>query len=356
MVISRAVRNVLGAIAASALAVAAIDTVAAAAPENVAYVSTPGGVTVIDLARLEPIKEIDVGGNGPRGLAITPDGTYLLTANQASADVSVIDTATSKVVRRIPVGKNPEFMRIQSDGKMAYVTYEPAVVSGPPKKGGKEEEGGSPAEVAAVDLQKGSANSFLMGGKETEGIEFSPDGKHIVVANEGNDTVAIYDKLSGSAIKTVNVKPYGSRPRGVKISPDGRTYVVTMENSNNFLVFDQNFQFLKSVPTEQGPYGVTFDRTGKHILVAAARARKLQVFDAQTLAPLATVAMGERCWHFSFTPDNSKLIAACGRSNDLHVIDAVNYKPVKIITGIKMPWGVVTYPKAYGSLDAPITP
>jgi YVTN family beta-propeller protein len=350
-VISRKVGNALGAIAV--LYGAAINAVCGAVPENVAYVSTPAGVTVIDLARLEPIKDIDIGGKGPRGLGITPDGKYLLTANQETADISMIDTSTFKVVRRIPVGKNPEFMRIQPDGRMAYVTYEPSVVSGPPKKEGKEEEGGSPAEVAAVDLQKGSATSFLAGGRETEGIEFSPDGKQIVVANEGNDTVAIYDKATGSAIKTVNVKPYGSRPRGVKISPDGRTYVVTMENSNNFVLFDQDFKFIKSVPTKPGPYGVTFDRAGMRILIAAARAKSLQVFDAQTLASVATVPIGERCWHFSFTPDDMKIIAACGRSNDLHVIDATSYKPVKIIAGIKLPWGVVTYPKAFGSLDAP---
>jgi YVTN family beta-propeller protein len=350
-VISRAVRNALGAMAT--LYVVAIAVASAAVPTNVAYVSTPQGITVVDLARLEPIKEVDVGSKGPRGLAITPDGKYLLTANQGSSDVSVIDTATFQVVRRIPVGKNPEFMRIQTDGKMAYVTYEPSVVSGPPKKGGKEEEGGSPAEVAAVDFQNGSATSFLMGGRETEGIEFSADGKYIVVANEGNDTVALYDKLSGKAIKTVNVKPYGSRPRGVKISPDGRTYVVTMENSNNFVVFDRDFKFVKSVSTGQGPYGVAFDRTGKRIVIAAARSKNLQVFDAQTLALVATVPMGERCWHFSFTPDDTKIIAACGRSNDLYVIDTANFKLLKVIAGIKMPWGVVTYPKAFGSLDTP---
>ncbi len=349
--ISRAVRNALGAIAV--LYGAAIHTVCGAVPENVAYVSTPAGVIVIDLARLEPIKDIDIGGKGPRGLGITPDGKYLLTANQGTDDVSVIDTTTFNVIRRIPVGKNPEFMRVQPDGRMAYVTYEPSVVSGPPKKGDKEEEGGSPAEVAAIDLQKGSATSFLAGGRETEGIEFSPDGKYIVVANEGNDTVAIYDKTSGSAIKTVNVKPYGSRPRGVKISPDGRMYVVTMENSNNFVLFDPDFKFIKSVPTNMGPYGVTFDRAGRRILIAAARSKSLQVFDVPTLTTVATVPMGDRCWHFSFTPDDKKIIAACGRSNDLHVIDATSYKPVKVIAGIKLPWGVVTYPKAFGSLDTP---
>jgi YVTN family beta-propeller protein len=348
---SRAIGNAFGVIAV--LYGLVIGAACGAVPENVAYVSTPSGVTVIDLVRLEPIKDIDVGGKGPRGLGISPDGKFLFTANQETGDVSVVDTATFNVIRRIPVGKNPEFMRVEPDGRKAYVTYEPSVVSGPPKKEAKEEEGGSPAEVAAVDFQKGSATSFLAGGRETEGIEFSPDGKYIVVANEGNDTVAIYDKASGRAIRTVNVRPYGSRPRGVKISPDGRMYVVTMENSNNFILFDPDFKFIKSVATEQGPYGVTFDRAGKRILIAAARSKNLQVFDAQTLATLASVPIGERCWHFSFTPDDTKIIAACGRSNDLRVIDAVNYKPLKTIAGIKLPWGVVTYPKAFGSLDTP---
>src|SRR5487761_2157873 len=93
--------------------VAPAPAASAAVPRNVAYVSTPEGITVIDLARLAPVSEIDVGGKGPRGLAITPDGRYLLTANEHTADVSVIDTATAQVVRRIHIGKNPEFMRIE---------------------------------------------------------------------------------------------------------------------------------------------------------------------------------------------------------------------------------------------------
>lgn len=340
--------------AAGALALAAAASAAiAGVPTNVAYVSTPEGVTVIDLARLAPIGQIDVGGKGPRGIAITSDGRYLLTANQHTADVSVIDTTTSKVVRRIPIGKNPEFMRIQRDDAMAYVTYEPSVVSGPPGKAPKEEAGGSPAEVAAVDPQGGTAKSFLTGGRETEGIEFSPDGKYIVVANEGNDTVALYDKATGKVARTIDVKAWGSRPRGVKISPDGKTYVVTMENSNNFVVFDRDFNFVRSVPTDLGPYGVTFDRSGKHILIAAARSSELEVFDAGTYAPIAKAPLGKRCWHFSFTPDGSKIVVACGRSNDLHVVDAATYKPEKVIANLHLPWGVVTYPKAYGTLDAP---
>ncbi len=340
--------------ALAVLALSAAAPVAAAVPENVAYVTDADGVAVVDLSTLETVRRIDVGGKGPRGLAISPDGKTLLTANQGTGDVSVIDTATGKVERRILIGVNPEFMRLQSDGKFAYVTYEPSSTGKPPAKGGKEEnEGGAPAEVAAVSLANGTARSFLAGGRETEGIEFSPDGRKIVVANEGNDTLAVYDKADGKLVATVDVKAWGHRPRGVKISPDGKTYAVTLENSDKLLLLDADLKLIKETGTAKGPYGVAFDRTGQRIVVAAARSDLLQAFDAKTLAPIASVPVGARCWHFSFTPDHERIVVACGRSNDLRLIDAKTFTPVKAIAGFKLPWGIVTYPKSNGSLDAP---
>ena len=46
---------------------------------------------------------------GPRpwGIAITPDGSTLYTANGPSNDVSVIDATTLKVITKIPAGQSP---------------------------------------------------------------------------------------------------------------------------------------------------------------------------------------------------------------------------------------------------------
>ncbi len=105
-------------------------------PKPVAYVSNQeGGVTVIDLERMEKARDIDVGGRGPRGIGITDDGKYLITANKDTADVSIIETRSDRVLHRIPIGKNPEFARVY--GNRAYVTYEPGVEDGPPTPGQK---------------------------------------------------------------------------------------------------------------------------------------------------------------------------------------------------------------------------
>jgi len=322
-----------------------------AAETGVAYVSTASGLAVIDLGRLEVARTLDLH-SAARGLAVTPDGKYVLAADEASGDVAVVDSANVSVFRRVPIGKNPEFMRMQPDGAKAYVTFEPSSSGKPPGKGEKDEDSGAPAEVAAIDLKGWTAKSFLTGGRETEGIEFSPDGKRLSVANEGDDTVTSYDKQTGKLVQTVDLHSLGSRPRGIKVSPDGTRYVVTMENSDSLIVLDRALKVERTVPVAKGPYGVAFDGSGQRLFVAAARAKTLQVFDARTFQKLADIPIGERCWHFSFTPDEAYLLVACGRSNDIRVIDAKTYHPVKSITGLKVPWGVVTYPKANGSLDA----
>ena len=61
-------------------------TLAAAAPALAAgtvYVTNQGGgVTLLDPVKLAPEQTIELKDNDPRGLAVTPDGKYLLTANQ----------------------------------------------------------------------------------------------------------------------------------------------------------------------------------------------------------------------------------------------------------------------------------
>ena len=87
--------------------------------------------------------------------------------------------------------------------------------------------------------------------------------------------------------------------------------------------------------------------------MAAARSKQLQVFNTKNFSLIKSIPVGARCWHFSFTPDDARILVACGKSNDVYVIDANTYEPVKTISGLNIPWGVVTNPKSVGSLDKP---
>jgi YVTN family beta-propeller protein len=345
----RAARVVCASVIAPSLALAA-SLAHAASPT--AYVTTENaGVGVIDLADLSLAKTIDVGKDGPRGLSLNKDGSRLYVANKATSDLSEIDTATGKVTRRVKIGKNPEFVRIF--GGYAYVTYEPGESGGPPKAGEPEKDDDAnspPAEIAIVDLKSMKVTHSVKSGHETEGVEFSPDGKLLLVTNEGDDTVSVYRVGTGKPVREVTL-PKGSRPRGIKATPDGKHYVVTLENANKFVVLDGGtLKTVKTVDTKTGPYGVSFDPSGKRLLVAASRDKTLQVFDGNTYEHMQDVPVGQRCWHFSFTPDGSKLLLACGRSNAVYVLDSADYKEIKQIGDLPLAWGIVTYPPSAGSI------
>jgi len=341
-------------VAASILLVVRFTTVR----RNVAYVSEEeGGIVVIDLNTLEIVRKVQPKDVAPRGIGLTFDGKYLVTANKDTADASVFDTRSLKMIRRIPVGDNPEFVRIGPDGGSMFISYEPGSSGGPPKEGAaggeEDDENEPPAQILQVNTNGWSAMRSFVAGKETEGLEFSADGASLIVANEAQDTLGVYDIESGRRTREVNLAAYGKRPRGIRVSPQGDSYAVTMEGSGTLLTLDQNFKVTHTVATAAKPYGVAFDRQGRRIFVAAAAARKLQVYAADSLRLLSETPIGQRCWHFTFTPDDSKVLLACGRSNSIYVIDAKTYQPIKVIGGFQLPWGIITFPRSYGSLGLP---
>jgi DNA-binding beta-propeller fold protein YncE len=322
-----------------------------------AYVtSQKGGVSVIDLNSMEIIEEINVRAEFPRGIGVTDDGKYLITANKGNANLSIINLKT-KEVKNVDVGINPEFVRVYKG--QVFVSTEPSSKGKPPAKGEmhhEEEEDDDeekiPAKVAVVNLVKGKKIREITAGPETEGIEFSKDGKQIIVTNEADNSITIHDYESGDLLKTFFTEPYGLRPRGIKVSPDGNFYVATLEFSNNFIVLDKEFNHIKTVKTGKSPYGISFNSKGDKLYVAAGRARTLEVFNGRDFTKINELKTdGKRCWHFTFTPDNKDLMLACGRSDEVLLIDSETLNIKKRIPVAGIPWGIVTYPKAIGSLD-----
>lgn len=314
------------------------------------------GVSVLDLATLQTTASFDLSGKGPRGIGITTDGKMLVVATRETGGVTLLDAASGAVIGEIKVGKNPEFVRIRGD--RAFVSYEPSAKGGPPPKPGEapaaaDDDGDEPARIAILDLKKRKKIADIVGGPETEGIEFSKDGKKLIVTNEADNTVTVHDIATRKLLKTIKTAEYGNRPRGIKVSPDGKTYVATLEVGNKFMVMDSAFKVTKTVDTGKSPYGVSFDRKGERLYVAAGQDKKLEVFDARTFDKLGEVATGGRCWHFSFTPDDRQILLACGKSNELLTIDVATLEVTHRLGGFDMPWGVVTFPKSMGSLDQP---
>src|SRR5690606_20494996 len=131
------------------------------------------------------------------------------------------------------------------------VSFEPASVGGPPPKPGseeekklrqqREEEDEEPARIAVVDLKKLEKIREIEGGMETEGIEFSADGKHIIITNEADENLSVHDIETGKLVKKIDTKEHGIRPRGVKMHPSGQYYAATLEYGNKLVILDGKY-------------------------------------------------------------------------------------------------------------------
>jgi YVTN family beta-propeller protein len=82
-----------------------------------------GTVSVIDLAAKKVTETLKV--NVPRAnrLKFTPDGKLALVS--AGPDLVVLDTATHREVKRLPIGHGSGGIEIQPDGARAYVAFSP---------------------------------------------------------------------------------------------------------------------------------------------------------------------------------------------------------------------------------------
>lgn len=327
-----------------------------AAGKATVFVSfSKGFVSLYQMDDMSKLADIEVG-EGARGMGISDDGKTLAVAIKSAGELLLIDVDTRKITKRIAVGKNPEFVRVLND--KAFVAYEPSNQNAVPgaeasqhKKKAKDEDDATPARISVVEMKTGKKSADIEAGMETEGIEFSADGQLLLVTNESDENVSVHDIATGKLVKKIDTKKFGLRPRGIKRSPDGNTFAVTLELSDKLLIINKSLEVQDVISTGNVPYGVTFNGAGTEIYVALAKAKAVQVFDSKSYAFKRQINVAERCWHFTLNQDESKLIAACGRSNNLVVADTQTGKILQDVTAPGTPWGIITYPRSTGSLD-----
>ena len=150
--------------------------------DPVTGVASSGTVSVVDLAQGKEILSIAVGLH-PCGLILSRDASRLFVANANSDTVSVIDTASDRVVETIPAapeaslafGSAPNALALSPDGQTLYVA-----------NGGNNAVGvvrlGALAGGAATE-QASRALGFIPTGWYPGSVRVSDDGKTLFVAN-----------------------------------------------------------------------------------------------------------------------------------------------------------------------------
>ncbi|MGJ7506665.1 PQQ-dependent catabolism-associated beta-propeller protein [Variovorax sp. GT1P44] len=323
------VAQVLKHAARSAALLSALCLGTAALAQGTAYVTSEKDkvVTLIDLATLTVKGTIPTCNRG-RHIQLTADRLIMLACSESNA-ADVIDPATGKSVRRIPLGDEPEAFDLSPDGKTIYVS--------------NEDEGA----VSFVDAMSGKVLKSIKVGKEPEGVKVSADGKTLYVTSEVASLVHVIDVASGTIAKNVKV---GKRPRRMAFTPDGKELWVTNELDASVSIIDTatrnvvgNLKFeVKGARSEDiTPVGIQISRDGKRAFVALGRANHVAFVDVPQRKVTNLVLVGKRAWNVTLDKAEARLYVVNGLSDDVTVVDVAAAKPIKSIPVGRVPYGLV---------------
>jgi YVTN family beta-propeller protein len=114
-----------------------------------------GTVSIISVASKQVTQALAADVRGANRLKFTLDGKLVLISSLRSSDVTVIDVATHKTIKRIAVGHGAAGIVMQPDGARAFVACSPD------------------GYVAVIDLQKMEVVDRIQAGQDPDGLAWA---------------------------------------------------------------------------------------------------------------------------------------------------------------------------------------
>lgn len=128
---------------------------------------------VYDTARDRQLDPIRIEG-GPLAIAVSPDGKRLYITN-AGGTLDVMDLKTRAVIKKIPIGIQPEGVAVTKDGRFIFVTSKLSYY------------------VSKIDAVLLKTDATIPVGSYPGGIALGADGKRVYVCNYNENTVSVID-------------------------------------------------------------------------------------------------------------------------------------------------------------------
>jgi YVTN family beta-propeller protein len=169
-------------------------------------------VHIYHLDTLDYKTSLGTGGVFPKVIVQNPAGDLTLVSNWVSCDISVFDSETKKLLRRIPVGGTPRGMAFSPDGQFLYT----AIYDGP--------------IVAVVDMRENRVirRYRLYDGEGAVRHVIYRDGK-LYVSDMYRGTVNILNATSGAVLVTRRIGP---NINTIALSLDGRRLFASSRGRN----------------------------------------------------------------------------------------------------------------------------
>ena len=222
----------------------------------------------------------------PAGIAVAPDGKKLYVAGNLSNRLLELDAATGELLQTWNVGFAP--FDVALAGSKIYVS----------NWGGRRRDANSPvgpggdgtrvrvdsrsiaSEGSVSVIQTGSnplaTETEILTGRHASALALAPDGRWLVVANAGEDTLTVIDTRTDQIAETICARQnpadlFGAQPDALTFDKAGKRLYVCNATQNAVAVFRFRpgaSKLLGLIPVGWFPGAIVFDAPRKQIDVA----------------------------------------------------------------------------------------
>lgn len=253
--------------------------------------------------------------------------SYLLALSKGDHTLAIVNSATLKVIAKVPVGPDPHEVIASADGKIAYVT---------------NTGGGKSYEINVIDLvaKKALANIDTRPLIGPHGITFV--GGKVWFSAEGSKSVGRFDPATNKLDWSMGTGQ--ERTHMIYVTNDEKKIFTTNVNAGTVsILYDTllppppfpNAQPRKDwaqavVQVSKGSEGFDVTPDGKQLWTVAADDGIISIIDLASRKKISVIdakALGAN--RLKFTPDGKLALISTLRTGDFFVYDVASHKEVK---------------------------
>lgn len=155
-------------------------------------------VTLLSLPDMRILRHLQVG-DGPEGIAATPNGRWILVALQGTDQVAILDASGGEVLARLPTGRTPVRVAVTPNSFTAFVS----------NRGSND--------VTLLDILARRVKATVPVGRRPGGVVTDARGSRAYVCNNDSNTVSVVS-IAGTEV-TEEIEA-GSHPDGIAFVPN----------------------------------------------------------------------------------------------------------------------------------------
>ncbi|HET6524740.1 beta-propeller fold lactonase family protein [Sphingopyxis sp.] len=267
-------------------------------------------------------------GKMPHEIAISPDGKQAAVVAYGGTTIDVFDVAKRTKLRTIDISPNqrPHGLLWLSDGRLVATA-----------------EGSESVAVVAPD---GTLTSIATGQKGTHMITVAPDGRTAYTANIGSGTVSVLDLKDAKKLRDLTI---GGKPEGLALTKGGRELWVGDLDAPRVSIWDtKSGEKIAELPVDPVAIRVLASSDGKRVATSNIASGTINLFDAETRAPLKTITVSGDAAKgqvtLLFSADSKRLYAAETGHDEVAEIDVASGEVLRRIATGKQGDGLAIAP------------